>query len=211
MDLLRKQRVATASLIRNAANRRASIAEVPVSHEPPVQTDSNVNNPSSFKTFESWNPDPNMTDQSNDFSGSNNVFQNSNPYQMAQYNYADPTRGNTYAMPPPSYVTPPYPVHLAQAVPSPYQQQAIANSPVAYADPNVYGAGPQHSWGQYMQALPLPNSLGPQEYNHASALLQLGGRAAVTKDDGSGASLDEGGGLASQVWPSWNMSYGNVH
>ena len=211
MALLQKQQIATASRARSAANRRASVIEAPVSREPLVQPDNAFTNPPSFKTYEGWSQDPNIADHHNNFTTSSHVFQTSNPYQMPQYSYSDPARESAYAMPPPSYVTPSYPVQLAQTVAPSYQQQALASAPVAYADPNVYGAGPQ-SWGQYIQA--LPNSLVPQEYHPASALLQLGG-VQVTRDDGSGTTLGasvEGGGLAvSQAWPSWSLSYDNVH
>ena len=215
MTLLQNQLKSNTSRAISAANRRASIADAATSHEPPpIQSDNAFNNPPTFKTYEPWSQDQNLTDHSNDFTGSNTVFQATNPYQMTtQYNYSDPTRGNTYAMPPPSYVPPSYPIHLTHTIPSPYPHQTMTNSPISYADATAYGAGPQ-SWGQYIQA--LPNSLGPQDYNHANALLQLGGRGQVSKDDGSGGALDtgvDGGGLqgGGQAWPSWNLSYGNVH
>lgn len=155
---------------------------------------------------------------------------------MAAYAYPEPSNAPYPASSaiPSSYATSPYPIALAtQALSSSYQSQinpAVSSSmtgvyaPTAgnYQYSNNYGPDSQ-SWFQYTQT--IPSGIGPQDYNPARALLQLGGgtdqtanRIDVRRPDVAGGYNGSAmsGGAGAQMWPynlvdqnlDGNMSHG---
>ncbi|MCJ1321321.1 hypothetical protein MMC15_006665 [Xylographa vitiligo] len=138
---------------------------------------------------------------------------------MAGYNYPEPSSAQypISATDTATYPGSPYPVALAaHALSSNYhpQIQNGISDPVSgiytpttstYPDSNSHGADSQ-SWFQYTQT--IASNIGPQDYNPASALLQLGGRTdqntnMVGSEGDVTLSYDTSGmsGGAGQMWP----------
>lgn len=143
----------------------------------------------------------------------NNVYPS-----MAGYNYPEPSHSQ-YPTPinsTASFSQTPYSMSLAaQALSSDYHSQLSHGAPenrsgmytpsTSNFSNSAYGPD-SHSWFQYTQT--IPNSIGPQDYNPASALLQLGGRTDQILNAASAAgeasafydtSAMSGG--AGQMWP----------
>ncbi|MCJ1288144.1 hypothetical protein MMC26_007499 [Xylographa opegraphella] len=138
---------------------------------------------------------------------------------MASYNYPEPS-GAQFPISTPdtaTYASSPYPIALAaQALSSSYHSHIhsgishaasgmYAPSTSTYTDGNSNGADSQ-SWFQYTQT--IPSNIGPQDYNPASALLQLGGRTdqntnlvGPTGDVALGYDTSGMSGGAGQMWP----------
>ena len=138
---------------------------------------------------------------------------------MTSYDYPEPS-----STPFPASITTtatftasPYPIALAaQALSSNYHSlinnrisdsvSGIYAPPTStYTDSNSYGADSQ-SWLQYTQT--IPSSIRPQDYNPASALLQLGGHTdqngsiiGSSSDGAIGCDTSAMSGGAGQMWP----------
>lgn len=140
---------------------------------------------------------------------------------IAAYTYPEPSNAHYPTSPaiPSSYGASPYPIALAtQALSSSYQSQinpAVSGSIVGVYAPtagnyqysNDYGPDSQ-SWLQYTQS--IPSGIGPQDYNPARALLQLGGGTdqTVNRIDVRRADVAAGydasvmsAGAGQQMWP----------
>ncbi|MCJ1395621.1 hypothetical protein MMC18_008507 [Xylographa bjoerkii] len=138
---------------------------------------------------------------------------------MASFNYPEPSNAqfSTSTSDTTTYAISPYPIALAaQALSSNYHSQINngISDPVSeiytpttstYTNSNPYGADSQ-SWFQYTQT--IPSNIGIQDYNPASALLQLGGRTDQNANMiGPGGEVAVGydtsgmSGGAGQMWP----------
>ena len=140
---------------------------------------------------------------------------------IAAYTYPEPSNAHYPASQaiPPGYGASPYPIALAtEALSSSYQSQTnptvsgsmtgiYAPTASSYQYSNTYGPDSQ-SWFQYTQS--IPSGIGPQDYNPARALLQLGGgtdptidRIDVRRADAAGgydaSAMNAGAGQ--QMWP----------
>jgi len=150
-----------------------------------------------------------------DHAHAQNVYSN-----IAAYTYPEPSNAHypASAAIPSSYAASPYPIALAtQALSSSYQSQM--NPAVSGAMSGIYAPtasnyhystnyGPDsQSWLQYTQS--IPSGIGPQDYNPAKALLELGGgtdqnvnRIDVRRADVAGYDANAlSGGAGHQMWP----------